>query len=95
MTFGAYTPGGTYWEFEEPECRLGYPEQQARELIEHCGRRWEDFGIWIVGQTIGYCDGRRYVHETEKYEQAEETAHGAVYYGHDIVRFLEGREVID
>lgn len=64
-----------------PECVLGYTGNQVREIM---GDRLDEFHRWMRGQTVSGC-------------QAEECdrAHGGVVYESDLVRFLDGRPIID
>lgn len=64
-----------------PECVYGFTEPQVREIM---GDRLDRFHWWMRGQTISGCQG-------EKCERA----HGGVVYEHDLVRFLDGRPIVD
>lgn len=77
----------------EPECEHGYTRRQIEQII---GERRSDFGRWMDGQTVTLCEGRSYNHETKEYEAAcGGIAHGPVVYEHDLVRFLDGRPIVD
>lgn len=77
----------------EPKCRLGYTEQQLKEIL---GSRYEEFNTWMVGQTFSVCVGRLYNHETKQYEiGCDGVSHGPATYRADVERFLRGLPVID
>lgn len=67
-----------------PDCTLGYPENQVKEIM---GARLREFRIWMRGQTQGVCDGQLY--------DIGCGPHGTVTYPTDVERFLQGLPVID
>ena len=70
----------------EPECRSGYTVTQVEEIM---GDRAEEFVRWMSGQTVALCEGKKYNHETKKYEKdCGGTSHGVVIYAWDLKRFL-------
>lgn len=74
-------------------CRLGYTSEQVAELM---GDRLDEFYEWMVGQTQAICEGRKYNHDTRKYEEAcGGHAHGLIVYEWDADRFLAGLPAID
>ena len=78
----------------EPECRGGYTHPQIVEIVGQ--DREQQFWNWMTGQTMMVCDGRRYNHDTQEYEQSCEVAHGMpIVYPWDLERFLDGRPIID
>jgi hypothetical protein len=80
-------------ELPAPQCRGGYPAYQVEEIL---GDRAEEFWAWMRGQTMMLCNGERYNHDTQMYEAScGGVAHGTVVYPWDLLRFLEGRAVID
>jgi hypothetical protein len=69
-----------------PVCESGYTTSQ---LIDILGDRYEDFGLWMSGQTITICEGRAYNHDTREYrEKCGGVSHGLVVYPWDLERFL-------
>jgi hypothetical protein len=76
----------------KPECQLGYPESQLKEIL---GDRLEDFNLWMRGQTIAGCDGRRYDHDKKEYQPTGCGPHGYVIYSWDLERYLAGGFPID
>lgn len=76
----------------EPICKLGYPEEQLREIL---GDQYDDFQKWMIGQTMAICEGRSFHHDTRKYEANGCGPHGLVVYRWDLERFMKGLPVID
>lgn len=76
------------------ECQLGYPEAQVRQIMETTNR-FDTFRDWMRGQTVAVCNGREFDREAQGYKPTGCGPHGVVYYRQDILRFLEGRPVID
>lgn len=80
----------------EPECSSGYTEYQVEEIM---GDRLDEFIRWMNGQTMCLCQGRKYNHETKKYEvDCDGIAHGPIVYAWDLKRFLgiiPGKEIWD
>jgi len=85
-------------EKSPPDCPLGYSEGQLRKLLGDEGMA--NFKKWMVGQTVGICEGRYYDHEKECYlpsicAEMIDGPHGVVYYAHDVERFLLRKPIID
>jgi len=60
------------------------------------GSKFDSFGYWMRGQTIGICEGRSYNHGTKEYEvSCGGVSHGVVVYKDDLRRFILGLPVID
>lgn len=77
----------------EPECNWGYTTSQLEEIL---GDRFEEFGKFMVGQTMTLCEGRKYNHETKEYEEScGGVAHGGVVYPWDLDNFLRGGPILD
>lgn len=74
-------------------CELGYTEDEIEDLM---GDRLKEFERWMYGQTMAICGGRKYNHDTRKYEEAcGGNPHGVIVYRWDADRFLAGLPVID
>jgi hypothetical protein len=52
------------------------------------------FYKWMTGQTVAHCDGRSYDHDAQTYRD-DCGRHGAVYYRHDVARFLNNQPPLD
>jgi len=78
----------------KPECEIGYPISQLEKWnlfpLSH-------FRTWMKGQTYAVCNGEMYDHEKKEYlpSSCSPIQHGSVFYTRDVLRFLEGKEVID
>lgn len=80
-------------DIEKPECAWGYTTQQLRRIL---GSHFDDFGRWMRGQTMTLCNGQKYNHDTEEYEEAcGGVSHGGVVYPWDLGRYLNNLPVID
>ena len=81
----------------EPECRLGYSEQQVERILATNNKRTDDFNDWMFGATMALCDGRIYNADSHLYEPSAcfQKPHGAVVYTWDMDRFLAGLPNID
>ena len=79
-------------EIEQPECELGYTEEQVTRIM---GTKLDRFNTWMKGATMGICDGRRYSHGRGEYELTGCGPHGGVTYTVDVLDFLAGRPVTD
>lgn len=78
-----------------PECHGGYPMAQLeRELGMQSFRR---FQLWMNGQTMMVCEGRRYDPLARAYEPDEcaDHPHGGVAYTWDVDRWLQAGPIID
>lgn len=72
-----------------PSCELGYTTEQLKEIFFEEGEL-ERFTNWMVGQTVGVCEARRFNHDTKTYEPAcSGVAHGVVTYAYDVKRYVE------
>jgi hypothetical protein len=76
----------------DPECKLGYTDAQLHTILTS---RYEEFWLWMRGQTFSSCDGRAYNHDKKEYEDTGCGPHGFVVYSWDLLRFLEGKPVVD
>lgn len=81
----------------EPSCPHGYTDDDLKAILGDDPVRWDEFHLWMYGQTMSLCDGRLYNHERKQYENSPcvDNPHGVVVYRGDLRRFLEGRPVID
>lgn len=79
------TPTEFDWS-AEPECRLGYSERQLRELL---GGRYEAFEKYMDMKAHPRCTGAQDVVPSIGPERSCATAHGNVFYVHDVLRFVE------
>lgn len=82
----------TYQELPPPDCKYGYTQDQLEQMF---GVALPVFKRWMRGQTVMVCEGVRYNHDTNKYEDDCVTGHGMITYAHDVARWLGGREIID
>lgn len=81
-------------QLPEPECEGGYPWTQLEQIFDK--QQIARLQIWMRGQTMMLCEGRKYSHETmEYYESCNGTAHGGVVYVYDLHRFLTAGPIID
>ena len=76
-----------------PECQLGYPLTQLKRALSDGD--YQRLMQWLVGQTVGVCDGRRWNPDTETYEPTGCGPHGAVVYAHDLERWANNWAVMD
>lgn len=81
-------------DLPEPECEGGYT---YRQIVEILGAWTDDFGDFMYGQTMMICEGQKYNHDTQEYEEAcGGVAHGMpIVYPWDLERYLDGRPIID
>lgn len=79
-------------ELPKPECGLGYTDSQLKTIL---GSRYEEFMLWMRGQTVAICGGRFYDHEISEYRNTGCGPHGVVVYSWDLERFLLGLPIID
>lgn len=79
----------------EPDqpCGLGLPSEHLRQVLS--AGQFKSLNAYLVGQTIGICDGRRYNHDTEEYEPTGCGPHGTVVYRRDVQRWIDGLPVDD
>lgn len=76
-----------------PACVMGYPQAQLCTFMSHAQEK--DFLQWMVGQTVGVCDGRRYDHDTKTFSETGCGPHGTVVYAHDLMDWFAGKPVTD
>lgn len=76
----------------KPSCQLGYTTEDLEQIL---GDRLQEFYGWMDGQTVGICDGRDYNHQTQEYYETKCGPHGSAYYQWDVVRFIDGRPIVD
>lgn len=74
-------------------CQLGITIAELRKMFTE--DEFVEFGNFMRGQTLGFCTGTRYNHDTEQEEFTECGPHGSVAYQWDVERFLKGLPVID
>lgn len=82
--------------FPDPDCESGYSLYFLEETMPLDA--FDDFMIWMNGQTMCICDGRRYSHEDKQYYETGCGPHGAVAYSWDVHRWLgliPGRDIWD
>lgn len=80
-------------ELPWPECKYGYTRAQLRVILDN---NMGDFDTWMRGQTMTFCEGKSYNHDTRQYEEAcGGVAHGIVVYPWDLQRYLDGGKVVD
>lgn len=70
----------------DPECSLGYIEAQLRE---HLGGRYPRFEAYMELKAHPRCTGPRDAVPSIGPERSCATAHGNVFYVHDVIRFVE------
>jgi hypothetical protein len=70
-----------------PSCSLGYTEADLAAIL---GPDLIPFRAWFSGQTGAICDGRLW--DGNRYVDSTCGPHGPVVYGHDLVRFIEGKD---
>jgi len=80
-------------EMPKPECESGYPISQLEQVFD--AQQMARFMVWMDGQTMSICEGRRYSYEHKKYFATNCGPHGTVAYVHDVERFLRAGQVID
>ena len=80
---------------DPPECPYGYPDTQLREMLSL--REYTLLAVYMRGQTMMLCEGRRYNHEKGRYEPdaCAEHPHGVVIYAHDFDRWRAGLPIVD
>jgi hypothetical protein len=76
----------------EPECSLGYSGTQLQSFL---GVMFTDFCHWMRGQTVSLCDGKFYDHTLKQEIDSNCGPHGVVVYADDVLRYLQGKPVID
>lgn len=76
-----------------PECELGYPEAQLKEIFSE--DQFKMFLSLMRGQTFGFCDGSYYDHQEQRSISTGCGPHKFVYYSWDVERFLDNKPVID
>lgn len=81
------TPTGFDWSID-PECSLGYSEAQLRAQLDD---RYPAFAEYMLMKAHAVCPGPVSAASgpPEFPERACETAHGHVYYVHDVLWFVE------
>lgn len=79
-------------ELPNPECNMGYTNKQVAEIM---GDQLANFQEWSIGCTRSICEGRKYNHETSKYEPDSCGPHGVVTYRIDVDHFLSGLQPFD
>jgi hypothetical protein len=68
----------------------------CQDIDTYMGRELaHKFYEWVEGQTYAICDGRRYDRDARTHMDTGCGPHGAVYYRHDVARFLNNQPVID
>lgn len=89
------SPKGWVLPYNLPaSCRFGMTRDDIDTYMSEA--QAAHFYEWMEYQTIAQCDGRIYDHDASTYRDSGcGTAHGAVYYRHDVARFLNGQAVID
>lgn len=80
-------------ELPAPACKLGYPRSQLASVFS--AQQLARLDAWMVGQTMGVCDGRSYNHDTREYEATGCGPHGPCVYAHDVRGFITGAPVLD
>jgi len=75
-----------------PVCELGYTQAELEQIL---GDRFDQFDLWMTGQTVAWCDGRQYNYETKEYEPTNCGPHGMVVYPWDLQGFLNNAPVFD
>ena len=76
-----------------PVCSLGLTISELRAMFTE--EEFVSFGNFMRGQTMGYCTGTKYNHDTEQEEFTECGPHGGIVYKWDVDRFLKVLPVID
>lgn len=76
----------------KPSCQLGYTHGDIEVIF---GSKLPAFLKWMHGQTIGYCEGKKYNYDTKQYEPTHCGPHGFAYYVSDVQDFLVGKPVTD
>lgn len=70
----------------DPECSLGYSEAQLRAQL---GSRYPAFEKYMDMKASARCSGPRGGVPSIGPERSCATAHGNVFYVHDVIRFVE------
>ena len=78
---------------EAPECTFGYPTTQLGRVLD--AQAYNRLMLWMRGQTMAICDGRRFNYETGEYEPTGCGPHGPVVYTHDVERWSRAGPIID
>lgn len=75
----------------DPICVLGFTSGQVEQIVtEQLGPdKMHLFQDWMRGQTVGFCDARRYDHDAGEYVESGCGPHGSVVYEPDMRRFVE------
>lgn len=83
-------------QLPKPSCPRGYTNEDLRRILQP-ESHYERFKKWMIGQTMGICDGRSYSHSQGKYVPSLcfQYPHGTIVYAQDLKRFLGGLPVID
>lgn len=77
-----------------PACEDGYPWSQLATILNE--QELARLDIWMQGQTMCFCGGQKYDHDTKSYhESCGGIAHGSVVYPHDLIRWIEAGPIID
>lgn len=79
------TPTEFDWS-AEPECAFGYSEAQLREQLSD---RYQAFEKYMDMKAHPRCAGPRDTVPSIGPERSCTTAHGNVFYVHDVLRFVE------
>lgn len=77
---------------KKPSCSIGYTIDDLQEIL---GNRFKDFKQFMIGQTMGICDGRSYNHEKNEYQDTGCGPHGIIVYRQDLQQFLGGGNPLD
>lgn len=89
------SPKGWVLPYKLPaSCQFGLTRDDINTLMGEA--KADEFYKWMEYQTICQCDGRVYDHDASTYRDSGcGTAHGAVYYRHDVARFLNRKPPLD
>jgi hypothetical protein len=76
-------------------CPLGYPREQLETWLG--SQAYRRLCLWMLGQTLAICEGRRYDSESGEYQPdgCAEHPHGPVVYRWDVARWLQAGPIID
>lgn len=76
-------------------CPLGYTLAECERIVG--SYRYDNFRLWMRGQTATFCDGQVYDPSTGEYRKDTcwKAPHGFVIYEHDLQRYLDGRPIVD
>lgn len=79
----------------EPECPLGYPIDQLKRVLTE--QEFKRLALWMHGQTMAICEGRRYDHDKRVYEPdaCADHPHGTIVYPWDFGRWLQAGPIVD